>query len=63
MTIGKVAPLAGPDAVALLMPTVIQIQKKQLSINGMNPEVIPEEIAEIIKLRKQLTKLQTELAE
>jgi hypothetical protein len=50
-TIATAAPAAAPEAVAMLLPGIMQLVKKQLAINGINPEVIPKELTDQIGQR------------
>lgn len=45
------APAAAPEAVSLILPNIMQLVKKQLAINGINPEVVPKELTEQIAQR------------
>ena len=49
--ISEAAPAAAPEAVGMILPGIMQLVKKQLAINGINPEVIPKELTDQIANR------------
>jgi len=47
--VAKVAPAAAGAAIEGLLPGIFQLQKKQLAINGINPETVPAELVREIQ--------------
>jgi hypothetical protein len=65
-TVNTVAPLAAPEVVSTLMPGIIEVNRKVLALNGVNPQTIPKEIIAIIQQRikdqQQLQAAQQQIA-
>ena len=60
-TVAAASPAAASGAVTALLPSVVQIIQKQLTINGMNPATVPSElVTQIVQQMEQEKAMQAQ---